>query len=109
MQYNLLILIAFGLGGILIHNLVKLDKINRKEGGKVNLWKYWNFERFTILLSIIVVSLGAAISDEIKQLHEAGKWMGLGFISLGYMAQSIVVTFMGRAEKRIKSDINNEK
>lgn len=104
MEYNTLALIGFGLGGILVHNLVKLDKINRKEGGSVNILKYWQMERFTLLLSIIVVVLGAFVSDEIKVLHDAGIGLGMGFISLGYMAQSIVVYFMGKAEKKIKEE-----
>lgn len=109
MEYNILALVGFGLGGILIHNLVKLDKLNRKGDGKVNILKYWQMERFTLILSVISVVLGAFISDEIKVLHDAGIGLGLGFISLGYMAQSIVVSFMGRAEQRIKADINNDK
>lgn len=105
MEYNILALIGFGLGGVVLHNLVKMNKINRKQKGQINLSQYWNLERFSIIISVIVVILCAFASDEIKALHNAGKFLAIGFVTIGYTAQSILVSYMGRAEDKInKSD-----
>ena len=39
---------------------------------------------------------------EITQLEQVGKWFGLAFVAIGYMAQSIVGSFMGKAESFIE-------
>jgi hypothetical protein len=41
------------------------------------------------------------IKNEIKQLEQASKWLGLSFITIGYMGQSLLVFIMGRANKVI--------
>lgn len=101
MTYTIWILAAFGVAGILLHNLIKLNDINRANDGTVNLLKYWKLERFTIMISAIVVALALVARNEITQLEQVGKWLGLGFTALGYMAQSIVVKYMGKAQKYV--------
>ena len=98
MQYTYLILVALGLVGILLHNLVKIDEINKKSDGNINLGKYWALERFSVAISAIVVFVCVMVSQEIKQLHDIGNWLGLAFVSIGYMAQSILIKFRGKAE-----------
>lgn len=99
MEYTNLILLLLGVTGITLHNLIKLNDINRANDGNVNLLKYWKLERFSILISIIVVCGALVAKSEIKQLEQVSKWLGLSFVAIGYMAQSIVVKFMGKAQK----------
>ncbi|RUP39773.1 MAG: hypothetical protein EKK63_09040 [Acinetobacter sp.] len=98
MNYTGIILFGLGLLGILMHNLLKMDEINRKYDGNFNMSKYWSVERFSIIISICVVFIATIVRSEIKQLEYAGKWLGVGYVAIGYMAQSLFVTLMGRAK-----------
>lgn len=104
MEYTTLMLAALGLFGILLHNLVKLNELNRKNEGNLNLGSYFKLEVFSILISICVVAISLIAKAEIKQLEMAGQWLGLSFVAIGYMAQSIVVAIMGKAQKFIDKD-----
>jgi drug/metabolite transporter (DMT)-like permease len=99
MQYNDLILFAFGLGGILIHNLTKINELLRNN--KFNPTQYFSLEWASISISVILVILAIFGKHEVKQLDAAGKWLGLAFTAIGYMGQSIFVKLMGRANKVI--------
>ena len=98
MEYTYIFLFTLGLVGILLHNLVKMDEINKKSDGNIQLGKYWAVERFSVAISAIVVGVCVLVSQEIKQLHDIGNWLGLCFVSIGYMAQSILIKFRGKAE-----------
>lgn len=106
MDYTILTLALLGLLGILLHNLIKLNELNRKSEGTINLGKYWKLERFSIAISVVVVVIGLIARTEIKAFEKLGNWMGFTFVTLGYMAQSIVVTFMGKAQKYLSSKEN---
>lgn len=96
-----LLLLAMGIIGILLHNFVKLDSINRANNGVIDFWKYLAIEKFSIIISILVV-VGATIgSQEIKQLEFAGKWLALGFLAIGYLAQSILIKVMSKAQNYV--------
>lgn len=103
MTYTPLILSALGIVGILLHNLIKLDSLNRANKGQINLGKYFAIEKFTILISLILTGAAAFILD--KEIHyyldEKGfsKYFGLGFIFLGYFAQSLLVKFTQEGQK----------
>ena len=99
MNYTNFMLFGLGLLGVLIHNFIKMDGLNREAKGSINLIKYLAIERFTILISICVLVVALIAKTEITQLENVGKWLGLSFVAIGYMAQSIVVMFMGRAQK----------
>jgi drug/metabolite transporter (DMT)-like permease len=99
MQYNDLLLFAFGLGGILIHNLTKINELLRNN--KFNPIQYFSLEWASICISIIIVGLAILGKHEVKQLDAAGNWLGLAFTAIGYMGQSIFVKLMGRANKAI--------
>jgi len=101
-DYNIAILVAFGLLGVVLHNLIKLDSINREAQGSVNLSKYWALERFSIIISVLVVFGAAMASQEIKELKLAGNYLGFGFAAIGYLAQSLLIKFMGKAAKSVK-------
>lgn len=108
MDYTLLTLSALGLFGILIHNLVKLNSLNREQKGEINIFKYWKIERFSIILSVCVVCVCLIARTEVKQLESIGNWLGLAFVAIGYMAQSIVVSFSNKAQKFIDDKIDNQ-
>ena len=100
-NYTPLLLFILGMLGVILHNLIQLDKINRDNNGNINWIKYVKMERFSILISVIVVTLAVICSQEIRRLAIGGNWLGLGFICLGYMAQSILVFFMKKAKEKI--------
>lgn len=107
MDYTLITLSALGLFGILIHNLVKLNSLNREQKGEISIFKYWKIERFSIILSVCVVAVCLLVRTEIKQLESIGNWLGLAFVAIGYMAQSIVVSFSGKAQRFIEGKSND--
>jgi len=104
MNYTPLVLTGLGLFGILLHNLVKLNEINKASQGNINLGKYWKLERFAILISVCVVVVSIIVRNEVKQFEQIGNWLGLAFVAIGYMAQSIVVSVMGKAQNFINKD-----
>ena len=109
MNYTPLILGVLGLFGILIHNLVKLNSINRKAKGNLNFGEYLKIEMFSILISVCVVIVALLAQQEIKQLQAVSQYFGLSFVAIGYMAQSLVIQFIGKAQKFIDaSDSDKE-
>lgn len=104
-NYTNTVLFLLGVLGILLHNLIEMNKINRANGGNINIAKYLKIERFTIIISLMVVFVAILIKQEIKQIEAAGKWMGIAFIAIGYMGQSLLIFAMGKAGKVI--DDNN--
>jgi len=101
MNYNDIYLIALGMLGVLLHNLVELNKLNKASKGTLSIREYLKLERFSIAISMIVVIVCMMIKHEITQLEAAGKWIGLAFISIGYMGQSLLIFVMGKASKAI--------
>lgn len=99
MEYTTLTLLACGMFGILIHNLMKLNDLNRVNDGNINFRKYLKLEVFSILISVCVIIVALIARNEIRQLREIGNWLALAFTAIGYMAQSIVIKFAGRAQK----------
>ena len=104
MEYTNIVLGLLGALGILSHNLMKMNSINRQMEGNINLVKYWKVERFSIALSCVVVFGAVIASNEIKQLHQVSKYIGLGFFAIGYMAQSIIVTLGNKTQSILDSD-----
>lgn len=101
-MYTHLTLLAFGILGVLLHNLVKMNGIKQANpNGDLNFPKYMKMEWINILIAILVVIGLVWTSQEVKELANAGKWLGLGFIAAGYLAQSLLIAFMGKAQKVI--------
>jgi len=88
---------------------MKLNSLNREAKGNLNIVQYLNIEKFSILLSIVAVVVCLIVQQEIRQLERVGKWLGLGFFSIGYMAQSIIVKFAGQAKKILEEDEDKNK
>lgn len=100
MNYTYLLVFICGLAGVLLHNLVKIDEINKDPSkGNFSFKTYLNKEWASILISIIVVGIATMLKKEIKQLELAGNWLGFAFIFLGYTSQSLLVKLIGRAKK----------
>lgn len=107
--YTNITLILLGLAGVVLHNLVKLSQLNKQYNGKYRLIEYLKLEVYSILISVIVIFVCVLIKTEITQLEQAGKWLGLAFISIGYMGQSLLITIMGKASKIASIDESNQK
>lgn len=106
MNYTNILLSLIGFAGIVCHNLMKMDEKNRNEDGNFNYWKYFMIERFRIALSVVVVIICVSIKTEIKELELAGKWLGLSFFTIGYMAQSLLGMAAGYISNRNSKKLN---
>lgn len=105
MTYTPFLLCLCALVGILLHHLVKLDSLNRLNNGKINFIEYLKIERFTLMISLIIAFVSSFLlyQDLHFYLDRLGfiKYFSVGYIVLGYFAQSILVKLMGRAQKVI--------
>lgn len=99
MNYTNLALLGLGLLGVLLHNLIEMNKINRAHAGNINIGQYLKIERFSIIISVIVCFVAVMVKTEIKQIEQAGKWLGLAFVAIGYTGQSLLIFAMGKATK----------
>jgi len=103
MSYSPLILFGLGLFGIVIHNLVKMNEINVKNNGNINILQYLKVEKFSILLSVCVVIVAIIVKDEIVKIEQIGAWLGISFTAIGYMAQSIIISLVGKGESLLNN------
>jgi hypothetical protein len=110
MTYQPYMLWLFGVLGVVLHNLFKLNALKKANPeGDVNYKKYFKLEWISILISFIVVALCVWTSREIEKLQAVSNYLGLAFIAIGYMAQSIFITLMGKAEKVVNTQANDGK
>lgn len=96
-----LFFIALGLGGMMLHLLMDIRRLVKNQNGVVDYKKYFRVAWVDFAISIVVIVLADMAKSEIRQLQYADKYLALGFISLGYMADSILASWMGRVEKYI--------
>lgn len=104
MNYTNAVLILLGMLGVLLHNLIELNKLNRANSGNIKIGQYLKIERFTIVISVIVVIIAVIVKQEIKQLEQVSNWLGVAFIAIGYMGQSLLIFTMGKAGKVINQN-----
>lgn len=103
MEYSNFLLFTLGLLGVILHNLVNINTINKDPSkGNFSFSSYLKVEWASILISVIVVVIAVIAKTEVKQLQAAGNWVGLGFVAIGFMAQALLVSFMGKAQKIIE-------
>jgi hypothetical protein len=99
MNSTILILLASGILGILTHNLMKIDKLNRRTDGCFNAKQFFKLEWASIMISFCVVSAALIGRYQISELYNAGKWLFLAFYFIGLGAQSIAGAAAGRSER----------
>jgi hypothetical protein len=104
MTYTNITLFLLGIVGIVLHNLVELNKLNRSAKGRLQLKNYLKIESYSIAISVLMVFVALLIKHEITQLEAVGKWIGLGFMAIGYMGQSLLIFAMGKANKIIDKE-----
>lgn len=104
MSYTPIILFLLGLLGIIAHNLVELDKLNKSSNCTFSIRQYFKLELFSICISIIVCFVTVLLSQEIRQIKEIGNWMGLAFFAFGYMGQSLLIFGMGKVNKIVNTE-----
>ncbi len=104
MQYTTITLFALSMLGILIHTLMKIQGINKRQNGNFKFWPFIRLEWPSLLISICVVVVSLIARAEIATLKQVGNYLGIGFVALGYMSQSIIYHFAGKAEKMLKND-----
>jgi hypothetical protein len=90
-----------GLLGILTHNLMKIDSLNRKANGDFKFKPFLRLEWPSLSISVIVVILCTVGQVVIPKLQAVGLPLIFGFYTIGLAAQSLAYYFKGRAEKAI--------
>lgn len=108
MDYSNFILFGCGLLGVLIHNLVKINQINRAENGNFKFWPFVKLEWPSILLSLCVIGVCLIAKHEVKQLEQVANWLALFFVFTGYASQSLVYAVLGKAEKKLLDDADKK-
>lgn len=103
-MYTNLILFALGVFGILIHNLIKINQVNRSLDGNFKLMPFIKLEWPSISLSLCAVFVVLIAKHEVKQLEQVREWLGIFMVFTGYAAQSLIYATLGRAEKSLKKD-----
>lgn len=99
MEYKDITLFALGCLGIFIHLLMKINDINRQRKGN---WKFRAFIKLewpTVLLSIAVVGVLVMAKKELMNIEEIQGKFRLLAVAVGYMADSVVYFFAGKARK----------
>lgn len=102
MNYTPIVLFGLGMLGVLLHILVELNKLNKSSNCNFKLKQYFKLEVYSICISVITCIVAVFISQEIKQIQIAGKWLGLAFMAIGYMGQSLLIFVMGKANKIVR-------
>ncbi len=106
MDYTKITLFLFAGLGILLHNLVEMNKLNKQPNSNFKLISYLKTEVYSILISLGVSTVAVFASQEIKQLQQVGNWLGLAFVAIGYMGQSLLIAAMGKAQKVVDNTTN---
>lgn len=104
-------MIVMGMIGVLVHNLIQVDKRN-KSGKRFDILAYYRTEWASVVLSILLV-VGAVIAkDEIKSIKAGSIVMGdyfAIFMALwGYSGQSLFLKFVRFATKLYTGNINEK-
>lgn len=99
---TLSLLAISGLLGILVHNFMKIDALNRANPDKFNLLSFWKVEWASIALSVCFLIAMLIARTQIQELERVGKWLSVGFFCIGLCAQSIAYYLKNRTESEVK-------
>ena len=99
-------LFGFAILGIILHILVELNKLNRQPKGSFSIEGYFKLEMFSIAISFIVSAACVFGSTQIMQIEVLNKWIYFAYIAIGYTGQSLLIAFMGKAQKIIDKTID---
>lgn len=100
MQYNDITLLLLNILGVLLHALVKINELKKRKQ-RFSVMSFVLAEWASMGISVIIGIVAIVCKKEIKQLDAAGNWLGLGFVTLGYMGQSLLYAFMGKAREKL--------
>lgn len=106
MNYTDLSLFGLGLAGLLIHNLIKVNELNRKNDFSAST--YFKLEWPSISINVIVILVCLVCKQHIAKLENAGIAIGPGFVAIGYMGQSLFVKAMRRTKKFLDSKMGSD-
>lgn len=98
-QFTNLSLLALGCAGILLHSLRTIIQLKKTKTFKV--WEYFDAEWPSLLISFLIVIICIVCKTEITALDAVSDKLGLGFVAIGYMGQSLLVATIGKAETKI--------
>ena len=90
-----------GILGIMVHTLMKINNINRRTKGKVNLKEFFAVEWPSIWISVSIVVVALIAREEIQKLKIVGNYLLFGFFCIGLSAQSIAYYLSNRLERRL--------
>jgi len=97
---NILLMIC-GMLGILAHNLVEVTKLNRADSVNFKLIGYMKTEWPAILLNLVILVIALIAKSSIAKMEAISDYLFLGYFAIGYMGQSLLVFFIGKAQKVI--------
>jgi hypothetical protein len=110
MNYTPIAYFIISVFGVLTHNLVEMNKLNRAQQGNFSLKDYIKMERFSILISLVMAGLSSFASTEIKELDLIKKYNLFAFGSciffflMGFFGQSILIFMTGKANKLVNKE-----
>lgn len=110
MNYTAITLFFAGLLGLVAHAFKKTDERNKAQEPKYSILNYCKDNINGMLMCVICLMVCVYYKDEVKQLKDAGNWLGLGFFALGYSGDSAFPALLdgfGKIVDKIKSLMGN--
>lgn len=101
MNYSVATLLVSGILGILSHNLIKINELNRKNAFTASM--YFRMEWPSIMLNLVLVSACVLWKHDFVTwaFDKAALPTGVAIFTIGYSGQSILLKVMGRANKAL--------
>lgn len=99
-QNQSIFFLILGMLGVLLHMLVSIGKL-KKAGKFISFIQYFEAEWTSILISVIVVIVAIMCKHYVQKLEAAGDWLAPAYLFMGYAGQSILIYFIGQAEKKL--------
>ena len=108
-MYTFLTLLGLVLSGILLNNVINMYNINRNpKKGNFSLKTYMATEWLTILISVMIGTLACFLRKEIITIPYIKDYIGITYVTIGYLGQYLLIAFMGKAKKTIDDKFGNQ-